>query len=262
MVRAFIAFAFLMWVARKRSEPAIKFNPTILGQLILLGICGLCLHNFLMFKALEHTQANTGAVINGAIPVVVMILDYLIFRRTIGRWSVAGVALSFVGAIIVVTHGDITKILTGTIGYGEGLFLIAITAWAAYTIIARPLLVRYPAATVTAYACLAGAVLMVPWMLGNLAASLILLSNPTIVLVLLLQGFLTIGLGFLWYYEGVQQLGPMNAAVYINLVPIFGVILAAVTLGEIPDEPLLFGGALVVGGLLLVNRTERRRTHQ
>jgi len=51
----------------------------------------------------------------------------------------------------------------------------------------------------------------------------------------------------------------MNASVYINLVPIFGVILAATMIGEVPDAPLLIGGSLVVGGLLLVNRAERRR---
>jgi drug/metabolite transporter (DMT)-like permease len=100
---------------------------------------------------------------------------------------------------------------------------------------------------------------MVPWMLANLEATLVLLSDPMIVLLLAVQGLLTIGIGFLWYYEGVQQLGPMNASVYINLVPIFGVILAATMIGEVPDAPLLIGGSLVVGGLLLVNRAERRR---
>ena len=87
----------------------------------------------------------------------------------------------------------------------------------------------------------------------------LLLSKPLIVLVLLVQGVLTMGLGFLWYYEGVHALGPMNAAVYINLVPVFGVALAALTIGEQPDLPLLVGGACVVGGLFVVNRAEAAR---
>jgi drug/metabolite transporter (DMT)-like permease len=100
---------------------------------------------------------------------------------------------------------------------------------------------------------------MLPAMIWNLDAALVMLSDPLIVMLLAVQGILTIGLGFLWYYEGVQALGPMNAAVYINLVPIFGIVLAALTLGEVPDAPLLLGAAFVVGGLLLVNRAELRR---
>ncbi|MDA0823409.1 MAG: DMT family transporter [Proteobacteria bacterium] len=258
-VRALVAFVFLILVARSRSEMRIKLSPALISQLIVLGICCLCLHNFLLFEALEHTQAQTGAVINGAIPVVVMVLDYLIFRRTLGSWSVVGVGISFIGAVVVITHGELINVLSATLGYGESLFIVAVIAWAVYTILARPLLERYPASTVTAYSCLAGGVLMLPWIFTNLDASIALLSDPGIVGLLALQGFLSIGVGFLWYYEGVQQLGALNAAVYINLVPVFGVALAVLTIGEIPAPPLLIGGSLVVGGLLVVNRMEQRR---
>ncbi|MGR9089853.1 MAG: DMT family transporter [Gammaproteobacteria bacterium] len=259
VIRTLIAFVFLLFIARRRREPPIALNPRLVGQFLILGFCGFCLHNFLMFEALEHTQANTGAVINGAIPVVVMVLDFLVFRRTIARWSIVGVAIGFIGTAIVVSHGDLGSLLRGRIGYGELLFLIAITGWAGYTIIARPLLEQHPSLGVTAYACLAGGVLMLPAMIWNIDSAIIMLSDPRIVALLAVQGVLTIGLGFLWYCEGVQALGPMNAAVYINLVPIFGIVLAAVTINELPSRALLTGAALVVGGLLLVNRAEARR---
>ena len=87
---------------------------------------------------------DTGAVINGAIPVVVVLLDYMIFRRTIARASVLGVAVSFAGAALVVSHGDLAALLGGEGGYGEFLFVVAICGWAGYTILARPLLERLP----------------------------------------------------------------------------------------------------------------------
>ncbi|MEQ8495283.1 MAG: DMT family transporter [Gammaproteobacteria bacterium] len=258
-LRALVAFGFLACIAWRRRELAVPFSSRLTGHFLLLGFCGFCLHNFLMFEALEHTRANTGAVINGAIPVVVMTLDYLVFRRTIARAAVAGVAASFIGAVIVVTHGRLVSLVDGSLGYGELLFLIAITGWSCYSIIARPLLERLPALAVTTWACLAGAVLMLPWMFVYFEQARALLADPVIVVVLLVQGILTMGLGFLWYYEGIRALGPMNASVYINLVPVFGVALAAVTIGELPDLPLLIGGAGVVGGLLVVNRAEARR---
>ncbi len=261
--RTLVAYLLLVTIARVRGDKPLQLTPKVAGQIFILGICGFCLHNFLMFEALEHTQASTGAVINGAIPIAVVLLDYVLFRRGVSGWSVLGVVISFIGVMIVVTHGEIMTLLSGEVGYGETLFLIAIMGWALYSIAARPLLERYPATRVTANACLAGCVLMFPWMIWNWKAAASMLSHPGIILLLIVQAIAAMGLGFLWYYEGVQKLGPLNAAAYLNLVPIFGVLLAAITIGEIPNMALLTGGGLTIAGVLAINRAEairQRRT--
>jgi drug/metabolite transporter (DMT)-like permease len=258
-LRALIACLFLGVIASRRGELRLPWSPRLVVHLLVLGFCGFCVHNFLLFEALEHTRANTGAVINGAIPVVVVVLDYLLFRRTVARGSVGGIAISFLGALVVVTHGDVAALVDGSLGYGEGLFLVAITGWACYSIAARPLLERHAALAVTTWACFAGFALLAPWTLVYWEETRALLAEPRIVAILVLQGFLTMGLGFLWYYQGIRALGPMNASVYINLVPVFGVLLAALTIGEMPDAPLVVGGLGVIGGLLVVNRAEARR---
>jgi len=127
--RALVAFVILALVAHFRGQLKIKWTRQLLYQIILLGVCGFCIHNFLMFSALEHTHAGTGAVINGAIPVLVICADYLFFRRKVKRNAVIGIMLSFLGTIIVVTHGDLFSVFSTGVGLGEGLFLIAILGW-------------------------------------------------------------------------------------------------------------------------------------
>jgi drug/metabolite transporter (DMT)-like permease len=70
----------------------------------------------------------------------------------------------------------------------------------------------------------------------------------------LFVGCLNSALAFLWYYEGVERLGAMRSSAYINLVPVFGVALAALVLGEQASVAMLGGGALVIAGLVLLNR--------
>lgn len=207
-----------------------------------------------MFSALEHTHAGTGAVINGAIPVLVICADYLFFRHKVKRKTVIGIMLSFLGTIIVVTHGDLFGVFNKGVGAGEGLFLIAILGWTGYTIFGRAPLASYPALTITAYSCLAGGILMLPLVVSDLPAVFRLLGEGQNIFILTAQGVLTMGVGFLWYYEGIQKLGPATASVYLNLVPVLGVVLALLILGEIPGVDLLVGGSLVVGGLLLASR--------
>jgi Permeases of the drug/metabolite transporter (DMT) superfamily len=97
MVRAFVAFLFLAGLAYANRELKLPYSNKVVGHFILLGMFGFAGHNFLLFKGLEHTQANTAAVINGAIPIAVILLDLVIFRKRISRISLVGVGLSFFG---------------------------------------------------------------------------------------------------------------------------------------------------------------------
>tara|TARA_Y100001934_G_C12050025_1_gene630304 strand:- start:40 stop:672 length:633 start_codon:yes stop_codon:yes gene_type:complete len=206
-----------------------------------------------MFAALEHTEAGKGAIINGAIPAIVMILNFLFYRQKITLWGFLGVALSFTGVVLVVTGGKLYNLLNLNINRGEFMFLIAIVGWSLYSIVARPLLETYRPIWVTAYSCLTGGILMLPLLGLNLGSTLELLSDPFVVLILLTQGVLTMGLGFLWYYEGIKSIGPVNASMYLNLIPIFGVFLAMITIGEVPTLPVLLGGGAVILGVLMTN---------
>ena len=251
--RVFIAFLFLCLVARVRNEPSIPFKMPVWIQLFVLGFFGFCIHNYLMFAALEHTEAGKGAIINGAIPAIVMILNYLFYRQKITLLSLLGVILSVSGVVLVVTEGKIYNLLNLNINKGEFMFLIAIMGWSLYSVIARPLLETYRAIWVTAYSCLAGGILMLPLLGLNLGPTLELLSDPFVVLILLIQGVLTMGLGFLWYYEGIKSMGPVSASMYLNLIPIFGVFLALITIGEVPSLPVVVGGVAVIFGVLMTN---------
>jgi drug/metabolite transporter (DMT)-like permease len=59
---------------------------------------------------------------------------------------------------------------------------------------------------------------------------------------------------FVWWYEGVKALGPARTAVFNNLVPVFGVSLAALMLGEQVMTSMVAGGLLVATGVTITNR--------
>jgi drug/metabolite transporter (DMT)-like permease len=59
---------------------------------------------------------------------------------------------------------------------------------------------------------------------------------------------------FLLFLKGIGQIGASRASIFVNLVPVFGVLFSAVILGETPGAAALFGGALVIAGVRLLNR--------
>ena len=72
--------------------------------------------------------------------------------------------------------------------------------------------------------------------------------------------FMVVGstvLAYAWYFEGVAALGAGAASAYISLVPVFGVAVATVWLGEALDASLLLGGAMVLAGMVVMNRARK-----
>lgn len=257
-LRLLFATCFLMLIAGARGELAVPLTPRFAGQFLLLGASGFCVHNLLMMKALEYTRANAGAVLNGAIPLVIVGLDFLLFGRRLPRAGLAGVALGFLGTAVVATRGDPGSLLAGDIGRGEALFLVAVCGWAVYSMASRPLFGRLSPLTVTTWGCATGLVLLTPAALAQLDAAAPLLADTRLMAFVAAQAFVSMTLGFLWYSEGVNAIGAMNTAMYSNLVPVFAIVLAALTLGEAPDLPILLGATLVLAGLVIVNRVQRR----
>jgi len=253
VVRVFTAFLFLVVIAKVYRIRIFKFNEKIFYQLVALGFFGFVVHNYLMFVGLQFTTAIKGALINGAIPIVVMGLDFLLFRIVIKPAMLVGSIISFIGVLLIITDGQLSEAMKSGIGFGETLFLVAIVGWGFYSIVAKPLLDKNPAIWITAFPCLFGGILLMPLLMQNLENSMIMLTNRHVVLVLVAQGLLTMGLGFLWYYEGIKELGTASASMYLNLVPVFGAGLAYILVNEQLSKTIIFGGILTIFGVIWVN---------
>ena len=253
VVRVFTAFLFLVVIAKVYRIRIFKFNEKIFYQLVALGFFGFVVHNYLMFIGLQFTTAIKGALINGAIPIVIMGLDFLLFRIVIKPAMLVGAIISFIGVLLIITDGQLGEAMKSGIGFGEALFLVAIVGWGFYSIIAKPLLDKNSAIWITAFPCLFGGILLMPLLMQNLENSMIMLTNRHVVLVLVAQGLLTMGLGFLWYYEGIKELGTASASMYLNLVPVFGAGLAYILVNEQLSKTIIFGGILTIFGVIWVN---------
>ena len=253
VTRVFTAFVFLVVLAKITQTKIFPFNKKIVLQLVALGFFGFVVHNYLMFIGLQYTTATKGALINGAIPIVVMTLDFLFYRKIMHSGMLFGATISFFGVLLVITEGKFDQLLDFGIGVGEISFLVAIIGWGFYSIVARPLLERNEALWVTALPCLFGGVFLVPLMGLNFENSLLMLTNQNVVIVLIIQGILTMGLGFLWYYEGIKKLGTASASMYLNLVPVFGTALSYFFLKEQLNGVILTGGILTIAGVFWVN---------
>ena len=168
------------------------------------------------------------------------------------------------GATLVITHGRPWTLVSGGLGFGELLLLGCAATWVTYTLMGRRLLVGIDALTTTTVSAGFGFLLLVASALlcegsGALVAPLHAGAQVWSALAFLAAGATV--LAYAWYFEGVAALGAGAAAGYIRLVPVFGVVFAALWLGERVDASILVGGPLAVGGMARPSRNSRFSPH-
>ncbi|MBA1272211.1 DMT family transporter [Stutzerimonas azotifigens] len=234
-----------------------------LGQTLTtfaLGATGVFLYNISFFAALSQMPAGRTALFVALNPIVTALLLAALFREPLGLRKWTGILIAFCGAAVVISRGDLlgaVRDIGSAVGKGELFMLCAVTSWAAYTLIGRYALRGLSPLVTTTYATLWGLLLLgigaifdpAPLQLGSL-------NWQQLVAILYLGAGGTV-IGFVWYYQGVQAIGPARTAVFNNLVPVFGVLLATLLLDEPLTLAMLVGGALTIGGVMLTNRSAR-----
>lgn len=252
-----VACMLLLPLAYKLEGGLPKLNRSQLLATFALGATGIFLYNLCFFAALSRMPAGRTALFVALNPIVTALALAMLFGERIGTRKWIGIAIAFVGAAIIITRGDVMGALhdiSQSVGAGELLMFCAISGWAAYTIIGRHALKGLSPIAATTYASLWGLLLLACGAAFQLPAfDSSQFTWEVIASIVYLGAFGTV-IGFIWYYEGVKAIGPARTAVFNNLVPVFGITLGAVLLGESILISMVVGGALVIAGVTLTNR--------
>ena len=141
-----------------------------------------------------------------------------------------------------------------SLGIGELMMLGAVLSWATYTLISRKALETLSPIIATTYGTLWGFVFLSIGAIGDFKdIDWLLLDWRVWTSVIYLGAFGTV-LAFIWYYQGIQAVGPSRTAIFTNLVPAFGVLFSALLLGEPILISMIVGGLIAVLGVSLVNK--------
>ena len=257
-VRWFLALLIFMpfvWHDVRRSLPAIRREWRLVAA---LGFTGLALFHPLVFLAVRYTTATNALITLSLVPVAIMLGASLLSRTRPSFHQMGGTVISLVGAVVLVTQGDIASIIAAGANVGDLVMLVAVVVWAVYSLLLR----RRPADLSPTVTLVASIVPALPVLLGFTLiagpAVAVTVSPPLVLAIVYIAVFATV-LSFMFWSYGVAELGPSRAGQFVHLMPVFGAVLAFVFLDEPPSTAQLIGAGLVLAGIVLI---ERRRTPQ
>ncbi|WP_232314843.1 DMT family transporter [Oceanibaculum pacificum] len=224
--------------------------------LMAMGALGFTGFNALFYLSAYTTSAINIGIIQGAIPIFVLIGAYIAYRTPVTLVQVIGAALTMIGVALVATRGEIAHAQALRINEGDLLMVIACALYAGYTVALR----KRPAVSGLAmFSVMAVAALLTSLPLVAIEAAMGDFRAPTptgwavLAFVVLFPSFLS----QIFFLRSVQLVGPGRAGLFVNLVPIFAAILAVLVLGELFQLYHALALGLVLGGIWLA---ERRRS--
>ncbi|MYN14653.1 EamA family transporter [Pusillimonas sp. TS35] len=237
-----------LWLQRKRY--------------LLLGLLGIGLYNALQYMALHTSTPINVTLVGASMPIWMLAIGVVFFRTPVHGRQLAGAALSVLGVLVVLSHGDWGQVLRLRFVAGDLFMIVATIVWAFYSwLLAQP---GDPAAIRENWAgfLTAQVVYGVGWSALMTAGEWTLTDAKIVWGWPVVLGLLYVSIGpaivaFRAWGVGVQRVGPATAAFFANLMPLFAALLSSAFLGEAPRGYHAVAFALIVGGIVMSSRIRR-----
>ena len=242
------AVLLLLSFARKYLVQDWQILRQHLVYTFLMGAVGFTGFNTLFYTAAHSTTAVNIGIIQGAIPVFVILGSFLLLRIKIGRIQVAGIATTLVGVCVVATAGNLGQLLELSINRGDFFMLIACFLYAAYSVglSRRPAVSSLSLFTLIAIAALISSLPMLGFEVYQQGLKLPTMTGWIVALLAILLPSLVAQILFI---QSVGLIEPGRAGVFVNLVPVFASIMAVFFLGESFEIFHAVAITLVLGGI-------------
>src|SRR5215203_7302468 len=224
-------------------------------SILLRGTLGLTVFNALFYLAAHHTTAVNITILQGSMPVFVLVGALVFYGTRVRGPQIVGMAVTLLGALLVATRADVATLTSFSLNIGDIWMLAAYGLYAGYTVALRT---RPPIPGLVFFAALAGVALLtsVPLMAYEVASGTVTWPTLRGWLIVLYVGLFPSFVSQVLFMRGVELIGPGRAGLFVNLVPIFGALLAVLILSEPFAAYHAVGLTLVLGGIWLAERKQ------
>ncbi|WP_245613591.1 DMT family transporter [Pelobacter seleniigenes] len=233
----------------------INWRRKDIKYLLLMAISEPCLYFIFEAKALQHTSASQAGMITAMLPLLVAIMAWAWLKEKIRRQTMSGFFLAIVGACWLSLASD-TDLNAPNPLLGNFCEFLAMICAAGYTVSLKHLTSHYPPLLLTAFQSVIGSIFFFPFLLMPQIGFPHGWEPLPGLAIIYLGTVVTLG-GYGCFNFGVSRVPASQAAGFVNLIPVFGVVLGMLVLGDQLNLSQWLACGLVFGGVWLSSRKER-----
>lgn len=228
-------------------------SPADARRLMALGLLGHAAYQMFFANGLNHSRAGTAALVIAASPAFIAILGRVLGVERVTPRAAAGIVLSVAGVGCVVFGAAAESVGDDSV-LGIALILCGSLSWAFYTHGLRPITHRVDGIQIATWTLYGGALPLILAGVPSLLTTDLAAVSPRAWGAVAYSGLGAYVLAYVFWYRGVQAIGPTRTSMYANIQPIIALIFAWVALGELPTAWQFVGAACVITGLYLARK--------
>lgn len=245
---ASLCFILYLTLSKKRLFPHLRDVPTF----FLAGSLGITVYHLALNYGELHVSAGAASLIIATAPALTAVVAFFVLRDRLPLLGWLGIAGSFAG-VLLITLGDSAGLSLNP--YALLVLLSALTT-ALFTVVQKPLYVRYRAVEVTAFATWAGTLpllVFLPWFFPDVAD-----AGATPLWAGIYLGIFPAAIAYVQFSYAISKLPVTLATSFLYSVPVFSLLFSWLFLAEVPSLLTLVGGAIAIAGIAVVAYAKRR----
>lgn len=244
-----MAVASLCFIYFIKDFIQYTFTKKDIQYIILLALFEPCLYFIFEAKALQNTSASQAGMITSLMPLITAVAAGLVLKEVITKQIILGSLLAVAGAVWLSLEAVETLSAPNPL-WGNFLELCAMVCAAGYTIVARYLSHKFSALFITAIQAFIGAIFFLPFFLYEYFTTPMDFTFEALSWVVYLGVVVTLA-GYGLYNFALTKIEASKAAIFVNLIPVFTLILAFLILGEKLSFTELTASAIILSGVFI-----------
>jgi drug/metabolite transporter (DMT)-like permease len=249
--RWLVALAILAPFALRETiakRALIRRHATLLG---FLAFAGVAVFQSLVYLGLETTTAINAVLINASAPAFIVVCTWLVDRERASGRQMIGMLVSFLGVIVIVCQGELSRLLQLEFHRGDAWILLAMPIWGIYSVLVKRSPAELRGVALTFTLAVIGVAILLPAYFAIAPRGPLRWPTPTEAGAVLYVAIAASVLAFLCWNRGVAVVGANAAGFTLPLLPAFGTVLAIVLLGESFQGFHAAGFAVILVGVVL-----------
>lgn len=245
----FMLSAVVLLFLTLRRQYKVKIEKKDYWKIFGLAVLIIPLNQTLYLFGQSYTAAGHGSLLFATVPIWILLAAMIHLKEKPTRRRLIGVLIGFIGVVIVMWSGALEFSMDYV--FGDLMIVLAVIAWAYYTIYGKPMVRKYGAIRVTTYALALGALLYLPF--GLIAAVKFDYAatplNAWWAVVYMSLGT-SVAAYILWYWV-LKYFEASRIAVFHNLQPFLAAVVALFWLGEPLTPSFIIGGITAIIGVII-----------
>ncbi|PNQ53836.1 DMT family transporter [Vibrio sagamiensis] len=253
--RWFVAMLILTPFCLPRVIKEYNAIRPYLAKLAFLALLGMVLNQSLGYYAGLTTTASNMVLIISLVPLLSVFLSLPLLGKSISALSVTGGIISLLGLAFMLGQGNITYFVHQNMVQGDTLMLFAALSYALYCVLLKRWKMPFGSMILVYMQGGFTLVMLLPlWLTSDE-----LLPSQNALPLIAYAGIAASIFAPLMWIKSINLIGADSSAMFMNLMPVISITLAATILGEKVHTYHLIGGLLVIAGVLLAQvKTDKK----